>query len=87
VHAVGVSTLAAGHLTLVPALTSALKAAGRADILVVVGGIVPEQDHAALKAAGAAIIFPPGASVPEAAARVLDALNQRLGYAQRPAAE
>ena len=59
-HVVGVSTLAAGHLTLVPALKSALEAAGRGDILVVVGGVVPPQDYAALEAAGVAAIFPPG---------------------------
>jgi methylmalonyl-CoA mutase len=87
VHAVGVSTLAAGHLTLVPELRAALDALGRGDILVVVGGVVPPQDYAALAAAGVEVIFPPGTPVPEAAERLLDALNRRLGYAQRAAAE
>ena len=87
VHAIGVSTLVAGHRTLVPALASALKAAGRADIVIVVGGIVPPQDYQALHAAGVAAIFPPGTAVTEAAEKLLDELNRRLGYAQRPAAE
>jgi methylmalonyl-CoA mutase len=87
VHAIGISTLVAGHMTLVPALASALEAAGRADIVIVVGGIVPPQDHDALHAAGVAAIFPPGTAVTEAAEKLLDELNRRLGYAQRPAAE
>jgi methylmalonyl-CoA mutase len=87
VHVVGVSTLAAGHLTLVPALRDALKAAGRPDILIAVGGVVPPQDYAALEAAGVAAIFAPGTVVAEAAAKLLEELNQRLGYAQRSAAE
>ncbi len=87
VHVVGVSTLAAGHLTQVPALIEALAAEGRSDVLVVVGGVVPHQDYQALNAAGVAAIFEPGTAIAEAAARLLDALNQRLGYAQRPAAE
>jgi methylmalonyl-CoA mutase len=87
VHVVGVSTLVAGHLTLVPALRSALDTAGRSDILVVVGGVIPPQDYAALKDAGVAAIFPPGTRVAEAAEQLLDELNVRLGYAQRPAAE
>ena len=66
VHIVGVSTLAAGHLTLVPALKQALIAGGRPDIMIVVGGVVPEQDFAALEAAGAAAIFPPGTIVADA---------------------
>jgi methylmalonyl-CoA mutase len=87
VHAVGVSTLAAGHLTLVPELKAALEALGRGDILVVVGGVVPPQDYSALRDAGVEVIFPPGTPVPEAAERLLEALNRRLGYAQRAAAE
>ena len=86
-HIVGVSSLAAGHLTLVPALKSALEAAGRGDILVVVGGVVPPQDYAALEAAGVAAIFPPGTIIVEAAEKLLDTLNRKLGYAQRTAAE
>ena len=60
VHIVGVSTLAAGHLTLVPELKEALAAQGRPDIMIVVGGVVPPQDYDALRAAGASAIFPPG---------------------------
>src|SRR5262249_49484459 len=80
VHVVGVSTLAAGHLTLVPALKRALEAGGRPDIMVVVGGIVPEKDYAALRDAGAAGIFPPGTVIAEAAAALIRDLNQRLGF-------
>jgi methylmalonyl-CoA mutase len=87
VHVVGVSTLAAGHLTLVPALKRALASAGRDDMMIVVGGVIPSQDYAALRQAGAAAIFPPGTAIPEAAEELLEALNLRLGYAQRPAAE
>jgi methylmalonyl-CoA mutase len=86
VHVVGVSTLAAGHLTLVPALRRALDAAGRPDILLVVGGVVPPQDYEALEGAGVAVIFPPGTVIPDAAEQIIDALNARLGYAQRPVA-
>ena len=74
VHAVGASSLAAGHLTLVPALRQALDSHGRQDILVVVGGVVPPQDYAALRSAGAAAIFGPGTVISEAANEVLDAL-------------
>jgi methylmalonyl-CoA mutase len=87
VHVVGVSTLAAGHLTHVPELRAALDAAGGKDIAIVVGGVVPPRDHAALDAAGAALIFPPGTAVTEAAEKLIDLLNEKLGYAQRPAAE
>jgi methylmalonyl-CoA mutase len=87
VHVVGVSSLAAGHLTLVPELKAALDAAGRPDIMIVVGGVIPPGDVQALLDAGAAAVFPPGTVIPEAAQDLLDALNRRLGYAQRPAAE
>ncbi len=80
VHIVGVSTLAAGHLTLVPALKSALEAAGRPDIMVVVGGIVPVEDHAALYEAGVAAIFTPGTVITTAAEKLIRDLNRRLGY-------
>jgi methylmalonyl-CoA mutase len=80
VHMVGISTLAAGHLTLVPALKHALEAGGRPDIMVVVGGIVPEQDFAALYDAGVAAIFTPGTVITEAAAQLIRDLNRRLGY-------
>ena len=75
VHVVGVSSLAAGHLTLVPALRAALDAAGRPDILVVVGGVIPPQDHDALRAAGATAIVTPGTPIAAAAHAVLDALD------------
>jgi methylmalonyl-CoA mutase len=87
VHIVGVSTLAAGHLTLVPALRAALEHEGRPDIMVVVGGVVPEQDFAPLREAGAAAIFPPGTIIAEAAEALLQALSEKLGHgARRPAA-
>jgi methylmalonyl-CoA mutase len=75
VHVVGTSSLAAGHLTNVPALRAALVALGRPDILVVVGGVVPADDHAALKAAGAVEIFGPGTVIAEAAGALLDRLE------------
>jgi methylmalonyl-CoA mutase len=83
VHCVGVSSLTAGHLTLTPELRDALKKQGREDIMMVVGGVIPEQDFQALYDAGAAAIFPPGTNIPEAAEQVLEELNIRLGYAQR----
>ncbi len=75
VHVVGVSSLAAGHLTLVPALREELAKLGRPDILVVVGGVVPPQDHAALRAAGAAAIFGPGTVIAEAAVELVEQLR------------
>ena len=84
---IGLSTLAAGHLALVPALREALEREGRPDIMIVVGGIIPPADFAALRAAGAAAIFPPGTPVTQAARVLLDELNARLGYQQRRAAE
>ena len=71
VHIVGVSSLAAGHLTLVPELRSALDAAGRPDIRIVVGGVIPPDDFDALREAGAAAIFPPGTVIAEAAQELL----------------
>jgi methylmalonyl-CoA mutase len=85
VHIVGVSSLAAGHLTLVPALKGALAAEGREDIMIVVGGVIPPQDFDALKEAGAAAIFPPGTVIADAAIELLEDLNARLGYAQQAA--
>ena len=82
VHVVGVSTLAAGHLTLVPALKLALEQSGRGDIMIVVGGVIPEQDFAALYEAGAAAIFPPGTVVADAAMRIVDGLNEQRGFHQ-----
>jgi methylmalonyl-CoA mutase len=75
VHVVGVSSLAAGHLTLVPALRAALAATGRDDILVVVGGVIPPEDYPALERAGAAAIFGPGTVIARAAGVVLDRLE------------
>jgi methylmalonyl-CoA mutase len=75
VHVVGVSSLAAGHLTLVPALREALAANGRDDILVVIGGVVPPQDHEALMGMGVTAIFGPGTVIADAAATLLDALE------------
>jgi len=80
VHVVGVSSLAAGHLTLVPALRDALGALNREDIMIVVGGVVPPQDHDAVRAAGASAIYGPGTVIAEAAGSLLDALNQRLNH-------
>ncbi len=74
VHVVGVNSLAAGHLTLVPELHRELAAFGRPDILIVVGGVIPEQDFEELRAAGAAAIFPPGTVIATAALQVLEAL-------------
>lgn len=87
VHIVGVSSLAAGHLTLVPELKAALAKAGRPDIMIVVGGVIPPQDFEALLQAGASAIFPPGTVIADAAEKLLEELNQRLGYSQRSAAE
>ena len=80
VHVVGISSLAAGHLTLVPALKAALEAEGRGDIMVVVGGVVPPQDYDALKAFGAEAIFPPGTVIADAASELLHTLSHRLGH-------
>ena len=85
VHAVGASSLAAGHLTLVPELKAELAAAGRGDIMVVVGGVIPPSDVQALLDAGAAAIFPPGTVIAEAAIKLLEQLNARLGYSQQAA--
>ncbi|MBY0250767.1 methylmalonyl-CoA mutase [Methylobacterium radiotolerans] len=87
VHIVGVSSLAAGHLTLVPELKAALTEQGRDDVMIAIGGVIPPGDYEALTAAGAAAIFPPGTVIAEAAAKLIRALNERLGYAARQAAE
>jgi methylmalonyl-CoA mutase len=71
VHIVGISTLAAGHKTLVPALVRALKAAGAGDIVVVAGGVIPHVDYPALLSSGCAAVFGPGTRVPVAARDVL----------------
>jgi methylmalonyl-CoA mutase len=80
VHVVGVSSLAAGHLTLVPALRDALAAVGRPDIMIVVGGVIPPGDFDELYAAGATAIFPPGTVIADAAIGLLQKLAERLGY-------
>jgi methylmalonyl-CoA mutase len=85
VHVLGVSSLAAAHLTLVPQLKAALVQEGRDDIMIVVGGVVPPQDYEELERAGAAAIFPPGTVIAEAAAALLDKLNQRLGHGREAA--
>ena len=85
VHAVGASSLAAGHLTLAPELIAELARAGRSDIMVVVGGVIPPSDFQALLDAGAAAIFPPGTVIAEAAIKLLEQLNARLGYSQQAA--
>jgi len=71
VHAIGVSTLAGGHKTLVPAIVAALRAQGVDDIIVFVGGVIPQQDYPALYAAGVAGIYGPGTPIPDSAADVL----------------
>ena len=80
VHVVGVSSLAAGHLTLVPALRDALAEVGRPDIMVVVGGVIPPGDFDELYAAGATAIFPPGTVIADAAIGLLEKLAERSGY-------
>ncbi|MFE7133282.1 methylmalonyl-CoA mutase [Streptomyces sp. NPDC057638] len=80
VHIVGVSSLAAGHLTLVPALREELAAEGREDILIVVGGVIPPQDVPTLREMGAAAVFPPGTVIPDAAHDLLTTLAAALGH-------
>jgi methylmalonyl-CoA mutase len=78
VHVVGMSSLAAGHKTLLPQLVEELKKLGRDDILVVAGGVIPAQDYDFLKANGAAAIFGPGTVIPVAAQKVIEEINRRL---------
>jgi methylmalonyl-CoA mutase len=85
VHILGVSSLAAAHLTLVPELKAELAKQGRPDIMIVIGGVVPPQDHEALKQAGAEAIFPPGTVIAEAAEALLKSLTRRLGHASAAA--
>ena len=80
VHVVGASSLAAGHLSLVPALREALAELGRPDIMIVVGGVIPQQDFDELYEAGAAAIFPPGTVIPDAASDLLDKLSAAQGH-------
>jgi len=82
VHAVGASSLAAGHLTLAPELIAELAKLGRPDIMVVVGGVIPPSDVQPLLDMGAAAVYPPGSVIAETAVDLIEKLNQRLGYAQ-----
>ncbi|MBC8313929.1 MAG: methylmalonyl-CoA mutase, partial [Bacteroidetes bacterium] len=74
VHILGVSSLAAGHKTLVPQVINELKKLGRDDIMVIVGGVIPPQDYDFLYKAGTAAIFGPGTIIPEAAIKLLEIL-------------
>ena len=85
VHIIGASSLAAGHLTLVPELKAELARLGREDIMIVVGGVVPPQDYDALLQAGAKAIFPPGTVISEAADDLLDKLDETLGHTPQAA--
>ena len=80
VHVVAASSLAAGHLTLVPELKKALKGQGREDVMIVVGGVVPPQDYDALYESGAAAIFAPGTVIAEAAIELIEKLGPALGH-------
>ena len=80
VHVVGVSSLAAGHMTLVPTLREELAKLGREDILIVVGGVIPAQDYTFLRENGASAIFGPGTVIPVAAQKVIEEIYKRLGY-------
>ena len=80
VHIVGMSSLAAGHKTLLPQLIEELGKLGREDIMVIVGGVIPHQDYDYLREHGAAAIFGPGTVIPEAARIMIEELNRRLGY-------
>ena len=84
-HVSGASSLAAGHLTLLPELKAELEARGAGDTMIVIGGVIPPDDFQALYDAGAAAIFPPGTAVADAAIKLLERLNDRLGYTQRAA--
>ncbi len=87
VHVIGASSLAAGHLTLVPELKAALEKEGRGDIMIVVGGVIPPGDYDELFAAGAKAVFGPGTNIPLAAADLIAKLNAALGYEPKQAAE
>ena len=82
VHVVGASSLAAGHLTLIPELKQALTKLGREDIVIVAGGVIPPQDYERVLAAGASEIFPPGTVIPEAADRLMEGLLGRAAAAR-----
>ncbi len=85
VHVIGVSTMTAGHLTLVPDLKASLAKEGRDDIMIVVGGVIPPHDYEALYASGAKAIFGPGTNIAKAAADLIHKLNEKYGYAKAAA--
>ncbi len=85
VHILGISSLAAGHLTLAPELKAELAAQGRPDIMMIVGGVIPPSDYEALYAAGAIAIFGPGTVIAEAAADLIGKLNAQFGYSREAA--
>jgi methylmalonyl-CoA mutase len=85
VHVVGISSLAAGHLTLIPQLKAELEAQGRGDIMIVAGGVIPPQDYDAVRAGGAEAIFPPGTVIADAAEELIGKLNKRLGHGKAAA--
>ncbi|OPF94166.1 putative methylmalonyl-CoA mutase large subunit [Rhodopseudomonas palustris] len=85
VHILGVSSLAAAHLTAVPELKAALKKQGREDIMIIIGGVVPPQDYDALYKSGAEAIFPPGTVIADAAEELIHKLNARLGHSSQAA--
>ena len=80
VHVVGISSLAGGHKTLLPQLTAELAAMGRADVMVIIGGVIPQQDYQFLREQGAAAIFGPGTVIPHAAQEILAQLSERLSH-------
>ncbi|MCE2490766.1 MAG: cobalamin-dependent protein, partial [Anaerolineae bacterium] len=77
VHMVGISSLAGGHRTLLPRLVKELSAQGRPDVMVIIGGVIPERDHAYLREHGATEIFGPGTVIPNAAQAILKQLHER----------
>ncbi|MBI3698898.1 MAG: methylmalonyl-CoA mutase [Afipia sp.] len=85
VHILGLSSLAAAHLTAVPDVKAALKKRGREDIMIIIGGVVPPQDYDALYKAGAEAIFPPGTVISDAAEELIRKLNIRLGHSSAAA--
>jgi len=87
VHIIGVSSLAAGHLTFMPQLRAALAREGGSGIMIAIGGVIPAEDFAALKDAGVSVIFTPGTTIPDAAVRLIEELNDKLGYRQKEIGE
>jgi methylmalonyl-CoA mutase len=85
VHVIGVSSLTAGHRVHVPTLERRLTTRGGEDIMIVVGGVIPEDDRAVLRSSGVSAVFPPGTPVTQAAISILEELSRKLGFAQRAA--